>query len=211
MFGLYLGRRIWETIDDRILIGATVVIPILVGFVGQIPAVTLVAPLLVAAWLLLRKKGSVGFESVLFLAGAGLVLLVEFVYLDAQAAPGRMNTVFKIYMQVWVLWEVGAAVAVERLLPKRPSRWFTGEWRQPAFAALGIVLLLTVSLYGVIALGNHFEQTTEPTLDATRWVQEQHSDEWVAIQFLAAKPGQSNIVPAPACWCNTVEQVQPYR
>jgi YYY domain-containing protein len=199
VFGLYLGYRIWKTTADRLLLGGAVVIPVLVGIVGQIPAVILVVPLLVVAGLLLRKEDTVEFESVLFVAGAGLVLLVEFIYLEAQAAPGRMNTVFKIYMQVWVLWGVGAAVAVERLLPGRPSRWSTGEWRQPAFAVIGIVLLLTVSLYGMIALGNHSDGTTDPTLDATRWAQEQHPDEWEAIQFLASKPGQPNIVTAPAC------------
>lgn len=211
VFGLYLGYCIWKTTANRLLLGSAVGIPVLAGIVSQVPAIILVAPLLVVAWLPLRTEATVGFESVLFLAGAGLVLLVEFVYLDAQAAPGRMNTVFKIYMQVWVLWGVGAAVAVERLLPGRPSRWSIGEWRQPAFAVLGIVLLLTVSMYGIVALGNHFGGTTDPTLDATRWAQEQHPDEWEAIQFIASKPGQPNIVTTPACWCNNVEQVRPYR
>ena len=211
VFSLYLGRQGWDEIGYRLLLGGAVLGPFLIGLIVRIPAVTLIAPLLVLAWILLRTTDSVGFETVLFVAGAGLVLLVEFVYLDAQAAPGRMNTVFKTYMHIWVLWGTGAAVVFTELLPLQPSGWSTDQLRQPVFAVLGVMLLLTVSLYGGIALGAHVEQTDELTLDATRWAQEQHSEEWAAIQFLAAKLGQPTIVTAPACWCNPAESVQPYR
>lgn len=211
VFGLFFGSRIRNTHTDRLLLGGALIGAIVVGVISQTPAVILVLPLVVFAWFLLRHERVSSFETVLFLAGAGLVLLVEFVYLDAQAGPGRMNTVFKTYMQVWILWGTGAAVAFEQLLPVRLSQWQRWDVRRVTITVVGVVLLIAVSLYGVIALGAHFEQIDEPTLDATTWAQEQHPEEWAAIQFLATRSGQPNIVTAPACWCNSIDSVQPYR
>ncbi|MFB6097166.1 MAG: DUF2298 domain-containing protein [Haloferacaceae archaeon] len=80
------------------------------------PVLLLSVPLLVAGWAALRMRRAVGFETLLIVAGAGLVTIVEFVYVREQAGPLRMNTVFKTYMQVWALWGTAAGVAVPGLL-----------------------------------------------------------------------------------------------
>ena len=64
---------------------------------------------------------------VLFMVGTGMVLtlVVELVVLHGDI--GRMNTVFKFYLQVWTLFAVSAAAALGWLLgPLR--RWQPG-WR----------------------------------------------------------------------------------
>jgi YYY domain-containing protein len=98
-------------------VGALAVVALEVG-----PPVLLVAgPLLVGGWVLLRLDAPVEFETVLVVAGAGLVGLVEVVYVAEQAGPLRLNTVFKTYTQVWVLWGTAAGVALPALVFDRDA------------------------------------------------------------------------------------------
>jgi YYY domain-containing protein len=76
------------------------------------PAAAVTVPLLVAGWAALRVERRAGFEVVLVVAGAGLVTLVELVYVRELAGPLRFNTVFKTYAQVWVLWSVAVGVVL---------------------------------------------------------------------------------------------------
>jgi YYY domain-containing protein len=78
----------------------------------QATAVVLFVPPLLAAWYCLRTGRTVDFEAVLLVGVFGLLTLVEFVYVVEQAGPGRSNTVFKVYAQVWALWSVAAGVAL---------------------------------------------------------------------------------------------------
>jgi len=128
----------------------------------------------------------VGFETLLLIAGAGLVLIVEVVYVVEFAAPGRFNTVFKTYSQVWGLWAVAAGVmlvaTVGRHLPAAAVRGGSsdgggddggggggdegsgagtddgaGPSLQARFAVgASVLLVLSLSLYGGLAMTNHF-------------------------------------------------------
>ncbi|WP_205596813.1 DUF2298 domain-containing protein [Halostella salina] len=80
-------------------------------------AVALFVPVLALAWLLLRTGDDAGFETVLLVGVLGLVTAVEFAYVVEQAGPGRMNTVFKVYTQMWVLWGVAAGVMLADRAP----------------------------------------------------------------------------------------------
>ena len=182
-----------------------------VGLLLDAAAFALLLPLLALAWFLLRRDADVGYETVLFVAGAGLVLIVDVVFVVEEAGPGRFNTVFKTYAQVWVLWATGAAAALAGLLP-RPGSVSPGRARLAS--GLVAVLVLSLSLYGVGAVGTHFHDPVhpEPTLDVTTNAQIYHPGEWPALLYLEDLPGQPNMVSAPACWCNPDESgVRPYR
>ncbi|MFD1587188.1 DUF2298 domain-containing protein [Halorientalis brevis] len=145
-----------------------------------------------------------GFESVLLIAGAGLVVLVEFLYVKEQAGPGRMNTVFKTYMQVWVLWGVAAGAALTDLVWRhRPSLALSGGRWKPTLRIFAVVLIAATSIYGGLALTDHFtaegptSQTDDPTLNATLFVGTTHADEAPAIRWLDRQPGRPTIVSAP--------------
>jgi len=145
-----------------------------------------------------------GFETVLLVAGAGLVLLVEFLYVKEQAGPGRLNTVFKTYMQVWVLWGIAAGAALVHLVwQHRPALALSGGRFRPAFRILAVVLIASTSVYGALALTSHFTsdaeiaRTDDPTLDATAFVDVRHPGEAPAIRWLDAREGQPTIVSAP--------------
>src|SRR5215211_9388373 len=55
----------------------------------------------------------------LFALGLALTLAVELAVAHAIDV-GRMNTVFKLYLQVWTLWALAAAVAVMRVHRRLP-------------------------------------------------------------------------------------------
>jgi YYY domain-containing protein len=160
----------------------------------------LVAPLLVFGWVALRMDRPVGYETVLVVAGAGLVTLVEFVYVKEQAGPLRMNTVFKTYMQVWVLW----GTAMGAVLPAF-VRWpggvevpsGTSTYLRTAFA---VALVLSTALYAGFALPAHVEngRAGGTTLDATAFVEREHPAEAPAIRRLDRLSGQPNLLSAPA-------------
>jgi YYY domain-containing protein len=83
-----------------------------VGLLASFPAVGVVGPVLLLGWVALRFRTDAGFETVLMVGGTGLVLVVEVLYLQELAGPGRMNTVFKTYSQVWALWGVALGVVL---------------------------------------------------------------------------------------------------
>jgi YYY domain-containing protein len=156
------------------------------GAVFDVASLTVYLPLVLVGWLLVRR-GSLGFEGVLLIAGAGLVVLVDFAYLDDPASIGRYNTVYKAYAQVWLLWSMAAGVALARVLVRgRGDAPFTGplgfarqlrstgDWLPDAsrlsrlwrpdrrWLRFGAAAALVVSLsaWGGIIATNHFTGTT---------------------------------------------------
>ena len=164
---------------------------------------------------------AVGFETVLIVAGVGIVLLVEFVYIQANAGPGRLNTVFKTYAQVWMLFAVAAGAVGAWLLDARlptvttARETLSGRWRV-AGRVLVTLVVLSASIYGVLALTDHFSSTDsvsqvdDPTLDSLAFVSSTHPDEAAAIEWLDDRSGQPTIVSVPSCYCNENDELTDY-
>ena len=166
------------------------------------PVLVLVAPLVVLGWVA-RRFESAGFETVLVVAGAGLVTVVEFVYLAEQAGPLRMNTVFKTYSQVWVLWGLAAGVAGPVFLTRVGSDDARTLLSGPPVRTLAVVfaagLLASTLVYGALALPNHAETgRAEPTLDARAFVGERHPGAAPAVAHLDGVEGTPVLLSAPA-------------
>lgn len=105
----------------------------------------------VAAWagiLLLRPGLAPEKRAVLFLIGTGLVLtlLVEVIVLVGDI--GRMNTVFKFYYEVWVLFGISAAAGLGWLLSRIPA--WSPVYKQ-AWRITLVVLLFSAALYPLLA------------------------------------------------------------
>ncbi|RLM59805.1 hypothetical protein DVK02_03490 [Halobellus sp. Atlit-31R] len=232
---------------------------LIAGYVGNavgFAALAVSVPILVVAWVGLRLSRAVGYEAVLVVAGAGLVTLVELVYVNEQAGPGRMNTVFKTYAQVWVLWGTAMGVALPGLALER---WGAGDaaaggstgddaaggvaeggdvagevaedgaavgevaedgdvagptasggsgaaaaiaglpWRRVAAVVLAVALVASTSVYGVLAVGAHFERGPAggPTLDATQFVETDHPEQAAAIDWIDGVEGRPTMLEAP--------------
>jgi YYY domain-containing protein len=96
--------------------------------------------------LLLRSRCEPGerFLAWLLVLGTALTMFVEYVVLSGDI--GRMNTVFKFYIQVWILWSVGAAVAVAQLAPALRRTGWGRAWR-----VVLLVLVTSALVYPVTA------------------------------------------------------------
>lgn len=112
--------------------------------------VTLIAlPLLIwTAILFFRANQTRVMQYVLALFGLGLALTlgVEYIVLDGDI--GRQNTVFKFYMQVWLLWSVVGGVAFACLW--RSSEQWRATLRVP-WTMLLVLLVAVASLFPVMA------------------------------------------------------------
>ena len=121
----------------------------LMVFVFERPMALIAVPLMVWAGLLLLRRGpalSLSKRVVLFLIGTALAVTV-FVEFFALAGD-RMNTIFKFYIQVWVVFSVvgGAALAwVWGALPEWHPNWRT------LWVSLLMVLTAFAALYTVTA------------------------------------------------------------
>ena len=147
-------------------LGSLVLVALLIG-VRQAVSALIVALLVLTIFALVRRGvGGLAWQLALGMVALGLLLtlVVEFV-VPRGLDVGRMNTVYKIYMQVWILWGLAAAAAAARLygqLPRRP-RWFR-VWHYGFVALLAAALLYP--LFAVPArIADRFDRTVPPTLD----------------------------------------------
>lgn len=197
VFALYLGSNILR--ERSHLAGAVLItvalfaIAATVGFVGLV----LVAPLVVVGWILVRR-GRLSFDGVLLVAGAGLVVLVEFVYLADNAGPGRFNTVFKTSTQIWTIWAPVTGVALASFIRRTNSIGSISTAKRQTIGSVFVaVLFIMLSFYGVFTVHNHLDGPTEYTLDGMEYAHETHPKQAAAIEWLDDHPGQPFLVSAP--------------
>jgi uncharacterized membrane protein len=115
----------------------------------SVPIAWFVIPLVAWAGVLLLRPGqSDSKRIVLFLVGTGLVLtlMVEVTVLVGDI--GRMNWVFKFYLQVWTFFSISTAATLGWLIEILP-RWSPG-WRR-VWGTVLIILVAGAALYPLMA------------------------------------------------------------
>ncbi len=122
------------TILLEIALALLAALTLLLQFILDVRVAWLAFPLAAWALLLMLRPGQPDSKRmVLFMVGTGLVLtlVVEFIVLVGDI--GRMNTVFKFYLQVWVLFAVSAAAGFGWLLEEF-DQW-SDNWRNAWYTA----------------------------------------------------------------------------
>jgi YYY domain-containing protein len=172
---------------------------LVLAVLGQsVAAVALFLAGLAASTLAKRRRGAAPdrtlalrrFTIFLFLLALALTVSVEYLVV-AKIDVGRVNTLFKIYLQVWLIWGVAAAAAIAFVYGRLPllPREVRVAWR----GAL-ICLLTAAALYPALAvparINDRFDTSVGPTLNGeafmTRAVFQAHD-----LKFRLAWDGQA--------------------
>jgi uncharacterized membrane protein len=165
----------------------------------------LALPLAAWAGALLLKPGLPDAKRlVLFLIGTGLLITVMVEVVVVQGDIGRMNTVFKFYLQVWTLFAVSGAAALGWLLASLPG-WNRG-WRaafQIPFAVLVFSAFLFTLLGGMAKIKDRMVETAPHTLDGMAYMEYAQYDNWgipldLNQDYHAIRWVQENIQGSPA-------------
>ncbi len=141
----FYERRNWITAAVIVIIGAVVVL----AFSG-VKVVLVIAPaVLLLAMLFFRPDYDESTRLVILmtLAGLGLTLMVELIALRGDI--GRMNTVFKFYLQAWTFLSLSAAFYLYKLIPQVSHAW-QANTRTVWQVTLGL-LLFSTALFPVLA------------------------------------------------------------
>jgi YYY domain-containing protein len=164
----------------------------------------LVIPL--AAWagvLLFRPGLNDSKRVVLFLFGTGLLITLMVEVIVVIGDIGRMNTVFKFYLQVWTLFAVGAGTALGWLLAEMPA--WTPRWRL-AWQFPFILLVFSAAVFTLLGTTAKMRDRMAPdaphTLDGMAFMQhatfnEQGVDMDLSQDYAAIRWMQENVIGSP--------------
>jgi len=168
-----------------------------------------------ASWagvLLLRPQLKPAKRFILFLIGTGLVLslVVELIVLVGDI--GRMNTVFKFYLQGWTMLSISAAFSFIMVFPRRTEwpDWLNNGW-QVIVSVLVVCAALFPLLAGIDKVRDRISPMAPHTLDGAKYMATStFSDDGVIIDlnqdYEAIQWMQRNVKGSPVIVeANTVE------
>ncbi len=156
---------------------------VIIGLIAwlKVAIAWIVLPLAVwAGVLLLRRDQPDEKRFVLFLIGTGLMvtLMVEIVVVAGDI--GRMNTVFKFYLQVWTMFSICAAAALGWLFPHLLA--WRSNWGS-VWKGIFLFLVLSAALYPLTAtpakIKDRMSDAAPNTLDGMAFMaSSKYTDSW---------------------------------
>ncbi len=168
-----------------------------------------------ASWagiLLFRKNQPPAKRFILFLTGSALVLTITVELIVLVGDIGRMNTVFKFYLQAWTMLSICAAFAFILVFPRRIEwpDWLNTSW-QVAVSLLIFCTALFPLLAGTDKIRDRISATAPHSLNGAEFMAtSSYNDNGVIIDlnqdYEAIQWMQKNIEGSPVIVeANTVE------
>lgn len=180
------------------LVGVASLVMILILSFLNLTALVIFGLIVFGGFWFILARGDWSYTYVLLVASAGLVLVLEFVFVNDPASWERLNTLFKLGYDAWVLWGVVTGVLLADLFRRSLSVNITGRQIRISGLMFAVIIFLTVGLYGGFVLADQVSNAREdPTLDALVYLNEGHSNEAPAIHWLDERAGTPVIVEAP--------------
>ncbi len=140
----------------------------------------LALPLLAWAGVLILRPGLADIKRlVLFMVGTALVITMVVELVVVKGDIGRQNTVFKFYMQAWVLLGLSAAAAFNWLLGEF-RRWLPG-WRTAWSIIASILAVCSIFFlfdYGIAKVGDRMSLAAPHSLDSMTYMAYAHYSEF---------------------------------
>jgi YYY domain-containing protein len=229
--------------DKRYIIA---MLPVIVVSLIFFQILLVIIPLIVLCTYLLSDQASFRqdamdsrFILILVLTGALLALFCEIFYLnDGFCAPNeRMNTVFKLYLQIWILWGIAAGYAVyfiysrhfahptyhtchahsarpvcSTLPPPNPGSRIPDTRIKAIWMVVFCILLVSGCIY--LFTGTCSKITIDrnpPTLDGIKYMNESERGEYLAILWIRGNiDGTPVIIEAPGMSYSTGSRISAF-
>jgi len=174
-------------LDIKIMVIGLAII-LVAAYLTQIQILIIILPLIaLSAYSVIKEQNpTTQFVYLLILIGALLSLFCELFYIQDSLGVTypkyiRLNTVFKIYLQNWIIWGLAAGVSFYHLW----NRFSPSRNVNKGFALISIVLIFAALTYPVLATisrSGNFEG--HPTLDGSAYLTAQYPDEFEAVKWL---------------------------
>lgn len=154
-------------------------ITIITGWTGStIPFAALLLGLVLFGGL--RRLGSFGGDApamgfVVLVVGTALMLVIGLDIVRVQGDIDRMNSIFKFYVQVWVLLALASAYLLWRLAGKRRAISLTGSRWTKIWVGAAIVLVVGSAVYPLLGTQARLEKrfaVLPATLDGMAYMQD---------------------------------------
>ena len=152
---------------------------VVAAFGSTVPFVVVLLALVAAVgvrWLLSARPDAPPLAFAGLMVGVALSLAIGLDFVRVEGDIDRMNSVFKFYLQMWVLLAAASAYLLWRLAHGRQGWWRRPSWLATAWAAGLGVLLVGSGVYPILGtqdrLRDRFDDRVTPlTLDGTAYIE----------------------------------------
>ncbi|MBE0524138.1 MAG: hypothetical protein IBX40_07390 [Methanosarcinales archaeon] len=174
-------------LDIKIMVIGLAIL-LVAAYLTQIQILIVILPLIaLSIYSVIKEENpTTQFVYLLILIGALLSLFCELFYIQDSLGVTypkyiRLNTVFKIYLQNWIIWGLAAGISFYHLWDRfRPSRDVN-----KAFTLLSIFLIFAALTYPVLATISHSDNFEgNLTLDGSAYFNEKYPNEFEAVMWL---------------------------
>ncbi len=171
--------------EIRQLLAAALALVLLVAYLAGNAVFVLMLTMLVAAFVALytTDDGERRAPVLLVLAASAALLACELVYIKDPYGEKlyRMNTVFKLYLQSWILLSIAGPWCILQLLDRKrvpeSVRW-------AALATVGGLLLASCAYPLGVTVTRVVHRSAPLTLNGNEYLQREHPDDFAAIQWV---------------------------